>query len=112
MENFVPFADIYEEGEKLILKTDMPGVKAEMVDIAVEKNILTIIGRVKPRHVDNSNAQSRLEFGIGDFKRVFTLADEIDREKIEAEMKDGVLRLVLSKSERAKPRKIVVKALN
>ncbi len=105
---YTPATDIYETQEQLIVLADMPGVKQDGVDITLEQNILTIYG-----HVDQPEfpgySLSYAEYGTGSYRRVFALSNEIDREGIQASVKNGVLKLILPKSKRAMPRKIRVK---
>ncbi|HNB21115.1 MAG TPA: Hsp20/alpha crystallin family protein [Candidatus Melainabacteria bacterium] len=104
---FVPRADIYETQEQLLILADMPGVVEDGVDITLEQNILTIYGRVEePKLEGYTLAYS--EYGVGDFRRVFALSNEIDRDGIQATLKNGVLKLALPKSKRAMPKKIAV----
>jgi HSP20 family molecular chaperone IbpA len=105
---FVPRADIYETEDKIVVVTDMPGVSAESLDITLEKNVLTINGYVEPE-VPEGYSLAWAEYRIGDYQRSFRLSDEIDREQIEATIKNGVLILDLPKSAAAKTRKISVK---
>ncbi len=105
---YVPRVDIYESGDNVVLLVDMPGVDEEGVDITLEKNMLTIRGHVE--EVSPECFEVILsEYYIGDYERVFTLSDEVDRDKIDATIKQGVLRLTLTKSETAKTRKISVR---
>lgn len=106
---YTPPVDIIEGKESLFLIADMPGVDENSVDITLEKNVLTIYGTVEPEIPEKHRLVSA-EYGIGDYQRSFTLSDEIDREKIEASVKNGVLRLTLPKAEVAKTRKIPVRA--
>ena len=87
----------------------MPGVNEKTVDIELEKNVLTITGRVENGQVKDA-AMMYSEYEIGDYERVFTLSDQIDRDKIVATVKNGVLRLELPKAEEVKPKKIAIKA--
>jgi HSP20 family protein len=105
---FVPRTDIYESKEHLLLLSDMPGVKEDSVDITLEQNILTIHGKVEPPEFPGYRL-SYAEYGIGDYRRVFALSNEIDRAGIQASLKNGVLHLILPKSKEAIPRKIAVK---
>jgi len=105
---FVPRADIYETEDKIVVVTDMPGVSAESLDITLEKNILTINGYVEPE-VPEGYSLVWAEYRIGDYQRSFRISDEIDRDQIEATIKDGVLHLDLPKAAAAKTRKISVK---
>ena len=104
---FVPRTDIFESKDQLLLLADMPGVKEDAVDITLEHNVLTINGHVEsPKYEGYSLTYA--EYGIGDYRRVFTLSNEIDRDSIQASVKNGVLKLVLPKSKGAVPRKISV----
>lgn len=106
---FLPKVDILEKGEDIILIADMPGVDETTVDITLEKNVLSIRGEVKVDVPENMRVVYS-EFGIGDYERTFTLSDEIDKDKIQATVKNGVLKLILPKAEEAKAKKIAVKA--
>lgn len=109
VKTFVPLVDIYENKDALFLIADMPGVDEKTVDIELEKNVLTIAGRVENGRIPGATMMYS-EYEIGDYERVFTLSDEIDREKIVASVKNGVLRLELPKAEKVKPKKIAIKA--
>ena len=106
---YIPRVDIYETEDALVMLADMPGVDENSVDITLEKNVLSINGYVEPAQPDNYSL-AYAEYGVGDYQRSFTLSDEIDRDKIEAIVKNGVLRLQLPKAGPAKTRKITVKA--
>lgn len=103
-----PAVDIFEDANGLTLLADMPGVKADRLSIDLNDNVLTIRGEVQPPEAEKETEVLR-EFGWGSFYRQFSLADTIDRNKIEAKLNAGVLRLQLPKVEKAKPRKIAVK---
>ena len=105
---FIPKVDIYEEGDTVYLLADVPGVDEESIDITLEKNILTINGYVDTEMEDYGLAYS--EYRVGDYERTFALSDEVDRNQIEATVKDGVLTLTLPKAEEAKARKITVRS--
>lgn len=106
---YIPRVDIYETGDAVILLADMPGVSEEDVDITLEKNVLSITGYVQATEREGySLAYS--EYSEGDYERTFALSDEVDRNRIEATMKDGVLKLVLPKAEEVKTRKIAVRS--
>jgi HSP20 family molecular chaperone IbpA len=106
---FTPSVDIFETEQELTLLADMPGVKADGVDIDLHENILTLMGDVQPPEGEKEVDLIR-EYRTGRYLREFTLSDNIDQSKIEAEIKDGVLKLKLPKAEAAKPRRIAVKA--
>ena len=106
---FVPQTDIYETDQEVVVVADMPGVDAESVDITLERNVLSINGFAGMERPEGYSLVWA-EYRDGDYQRQFTLTDQIDRDGIEAVMKDGVLRLRLPKASVAKTRKIAVKA--
>jgi HSP20 family molecular chaperone IbpA len=105
---FTPAVDILENEKELKLFADMPGVNAKNLTIDLNENVLTLSGDVesqdKPGEVDLLR-----EYRTGRYFREFRLSQVIDQGKIEAELKDGVLSLILPKVEKAKPRKIEVR---
>jgi HSP20 family protein len=105
---YTPAVDIMERKDDILLLADMPGVDETLVDITLEKNVLTIYGKVTP-DVPGGYTLYLSEYGTGDYQRVFTLTEEVDRDRIQATVKNGVLRLVLPKAEAAKTRKIAVR---
>ncbi len=105
---FVPRADIYETNEAIVLLADMPGVDETTLDITLENDVLTINGYVNTSYPEGYGLAYG-EYRVGDYQRSFTLSDKINRNKIEATVKDGVLRLYLPKAEPS-TRKIAVVA--
>ena len=107
-ETYVPCpVDIYEDDQGLVILADLPGVEPDAVEVRVDKNILTIQGRAK--HLAKGEPIYR-EFELTGFYRQFELPDDFDPNPASAELKNGVLMLRLPRSERAKPRKIEVRA--
>jgi HSP20 family protein len=106
---FIPRSDIYELEDQIVIVADVPGVDEKSIDVTIEKNILTINALVNPV-LPQGYSLSFAEYEVGDFQRSFRLSDEIDRKKIQASVKDGVLRLYLPKAKEALMRKISVKA--
>jgi HSP20 family protein len=104
---YSPRFDIWENDDEMILYGDLPGVMPEDLDVRFEKPVLTIHGKVSPRHNDIKFLHG--EYGIGDFHRTFTVGEAIDTERISAELKNGVVTVHLPKSEKVKPRRIEVK---
>ena len=105
---FLPAVDIFETPEVLCLVADMPGVAADKVTVDLKDNHLTISGEVAPA-VGAGETMLEQEYFTGDYLREFHVGSMIDQGKIKSTMTDGVLRLVLPKAEKAKPRKIEVK---
>ena len=103
---YQPNADIYET--KAGLNLEMPGVDKNSIDVQVEDGVLKVDGKL-----DFSKYQGLqplyTEYNVGNFSRSFRLSSNIDQGKITAELKDGVLALVLPLAEQAKPRTIQVK---
>lgn len=106
---YIPPTDIYETPDSLVVLAEMPGVASEGIDITLERRVLTIRGRsAEQRHAGYQQVYA--EYADGDYERVFTLSEDIDRDRIAATYRDGVLHLVLPKAERAMARKIELKA--
>ncbi|HKS31055.1 MAG TPA: Hsp20/alpha crystallin family protein [Chthoniobacterales bacterium] len=101
-----PVASVTEGGDVYMLNVEMPGVNKEGLEISVENNELTIIGRRSLAQIDGTliHRESRPE----NFRRVFELDPSIDMSKISARIDQGVLTLTLPKAEQVKPRKITV----
>jgi len=106
VQYLVPAVDIVETRDAYILESDMPGVTKDDVEILLEANELTIVGRrsEQPTEAHYIYRESK----PAQFRRVFELDPAIDVNKIDARVEQGVLTLTLPKSERVKPRKITV----
>ncbi len=98
-----PPVDIYETSDGLVVKADLPGVAKDRLDVRVENNLLTILGRTT--HSIPGDMLYR-EYELVNFFRQFELSERVDQAKISAELKNGVLTLNLPKAEESKPRKI------
>ena len=104
-----PPVDVYETNGSIILKADLPDVKQNDVEIAIEGNTLTIKGERKRESEVQEKSYYRIERSYGTFTRSFTLPPTIDTEKIDASFSQGVLKLTLPKREESKPKQIKVK---
>jgi HSP20 family molecular chaperone IbpA len=104
---YVPRGDIVETEDEFILYADLPGVKSEDVSLQLKEGELVIHGRCAPRHVGKQALYA--EYGVGDFHRTFRVTEQIDADRIDAAMMDGVLTVRLPKAETAKPKRIAVK---
>jgi HSP20 family molecular chaperone IbpA len=104
-----PLTDIYEGPEGLVLEADLPGATEHDLHVQLEENVLTLHARaVNPAPAGAKHLHE--EYSVGDFSRSFILSDEVERTKISAELKNGVLRLTMPKSDRAKTRRIEIKS--
>lgn len=102
-----PPANISATENEYLLEVDMPGVSKDGLEVMVEGNEITIIGR---RSTEMPVAElCYCESAMADYRRIFELGPDVDTSKIDAEMQNGVLKLHLPKSEKAKPRQIEVK---
>jgi HSP20 family protein len=104
---FLPITDIFETDQALTVILEIPGVDKENVDVSVENDILTIEGRIDYSKYEGLQPVYT-EYNIGHYVRTFQISSKIDQGEIRAELKDGVMTLVLPKAEKAKPRKIKV----
>ena len=105
---FTPAVDIFETDKEITLLADMPGVKTDCLNIDLHENVLSLDGDVQSPEGGDERDVFR-EYRTGKYYRQFSLSQVIDQSKIDAELKDGVLRLKLPKVEAAMPRKIAVK---
>jgi len=104
-----PSIDIGEQEDCFLIKAEVPGCKAEDIDISVHGSTLTISGEKKQEKEYERKGYYHAERSYGSFRRDLNLASDINAEAIEAVYKDGVLTLTLPKSEKAKPIKVKVK---
>ena len=104
---FVPATDIFETDEALTVILEMPGVDKDKVDVKVENDVLIIEGWIDFSRYEGLQPVYT-EYNIGNYARRFQLSSKIDQDRISAELRDGVMTLILPKSEKAKPRKISV----
>jgi HSP20 family molecular chaperone IbpA len=106
---FTPLIDIHEGPEGLILEADLPGAVEQDLRIQLEDNVLTLHAKVE----SPAPPEARLlheEYVLGDYQRSFILGDEVDRDRITAELTNGVLRLFLPRADRARTRRIEIKS--
>lgn len=106
-KSYQPRVDIVESGDALVLTADMPGIREDDVDVTLEEDILTIEATRQPFDFEGMTS-THTEFEVGNYHRRFKLAEEFDRDRIEAVLKDGVLKLTLPKAEARIAQKIEV----
>lgn len=102
-----PAVDIFENETEILLHADMPGVKKDDIVINIDNGKMTLSGT---RRLPGTGAVTWREFADTEYRRTFSVPQSIDVNKVHAELKDGVLRLHLPKSEAARPRQIEIKA--
>ena len=105
--SYRPNIDIHEAGDGLRLWADLPGVSEDSIDVRLADHVLTIEGRVSPADYENLEP-TYTEYKVGNFVRRFTVSADVDAEKIEAKLRDGVLELYLPKAQHAQPRRIEI----
>jgi HSP20 family protein len=106
---FTPAVDIFETDNELILLADLPGIKAKDLTIDLREGVLALSTQMEVEEATSEVGILR-EYQTGNYYRKFNLSDVIDQSRIEAQLKDGVLRLTLPKVEAAAPRKIEVRS--
>jgi HSP20 family protein len=106
---FMPNADIFESEDALTVVLEMPGVDRDRIEIGVDHGVLTVEGNIDFGKYEGLQPVYS-EYYVGPYRRSFRISNQIDQDKISAEMRDGVIKLVLPKAEQAKPRKIEVRS--
>jgi HSP20 family protein len=106
---YTPPIDIHEEPDGLILEADLPGAVEQNLRIQLEDNVLSLYARIDPPVAEDTRLLHE-EYRVGDYQRSFILGDEVDRERITAELTHGVLRLFLPKADRLRTRRIEIKS--
>jgi HSP20 family molecular chaperone IbpA len=104
---FLPPTDIFESEDALTIVMEMPGVDREDIAVNVENGVLNVEGRLDFSKYEGMQPVYT-EYNVGHYRRSFSLSSKIDQDRISAQMQDGVLTLLLPKSEEAKPRRISV----
>ncbi len=105
-----PAIDVAEEGDTIIVRAEVPGCKAEDIDISVHGNVLTISGEKKLSEEKKEKGYYHVESTYGSFRREITLPTDVNQSKVDASYKDGVLSITLPKAEKAKSIKVKIKA--
>ena len=108
---WAPLVDISEDDQEYLIKAELPEVKKEDVKVTAEDGTLTITGERKFEKEEKGKKYHRVERSYGSFVRNFSLPDDASPAKVSAEFKDGVLRVHLPKTAKAKPQQIEVKVL-
>ena len=106
---WAPLVDIVEDAKEYLIKVELPEVQKDDVKVTVESGTLTISGERKAEKEEKGRRFHRVERYYGQFERSFTIPDDAEANDVRAEFKDGVLRVHLAKSEKARPKQIEVK---
>jgi HSP20 family protein len=109
MAEWSPAVDITEDEKEYILKAELPGMKKEDIRITVQNDVLTISGERASEKKEKGNKYHRIERSYGTFMRSFSLPEDADGTKVAADCKDGLLKVHIPKSEKAKPNSVEVK---
>lgn len=109
LKAWTPAVDVYEDENTFLIKLELPEVNKDDVKVSLNDNTLSISGERRVENEQNRENYHRVERSYGQFYRSFTLPPNVDTAAINAEFKDGMLRLTLPKREEAKPKQIEVK---
>ena len=107
-DRWTPSVDIMEKEGNLILRAELPGLNEKEIELKLEGNILTLKGERKMENEDEKGTYHRIESYYGSFTRSFRLPETLDYEKINAEYKNGVLKVTIPQKPEVKPREIPV----
>lgn len=105
-----PAIDVAEEEDAIVVRAEVPGCKADDIDISVHGNVLTISGEKKLSEEKKEKGYYHVESTYGSFRREVTLPTDVNQSKVDASYKDGVLSITLPKAEKAKSIKVKIKA--
>lgn len=109
VQAFTPLIDIHDGPDGLILEADLPGATERNLQIQLEDNVLSLYARIDSPAPEGARLLHE-EYRLGDYQRSFILSDEVDRERITAELTNGVLRVSLPRADRARTRRIEIKS--
>lgn len=109
LSEWAPLVDITEDEKEYLIKAELPEITRDDLKVTVENGVLNLSGSRKFEKEEKGRRYHRVERAYGSFSRSFTLPDDADPAKVNAEFKDGILRVHVAKSETAKPKLIDVK---
>ena len=109
LAEWAPLVDISETDTEYLIKAELPEIRKEDLHVTVENGVLTLSGERKFEKEEKDRRYHRVERAFGSFARSFTVPEDCDPAKVNAEFKDGLLWVRLTKSERARPRSVEVK---
>ena len=103
-----PAVDIFETEGEIVVKAELPGMDRKDIALHLENNVLSIRGERRFEKETKEENYHRIERSYGNFSRSFSIPATVDEEKIRADYKDGVLKIILPKKEQAKPKQIKI----
>jgi HSP20 family protein len=104
-----PKVDVFEKDNTIFVKADLPGVAEKDLDVELKDNVLSISGRKEEEHESDDKNYYKIERSYGSFTRSFALPDNLDKEKMSADYKKGVLTISIPKAKVSEPKKISIK---
>ena len=107
---WMPAMDVYETDDRLVVSMELPGLSADDVEVQVEDSTLTVSGKREFSTEVDEEHYHRVERRYGQFSRAVALPPQVDAGKVDAKFESGVLTIEVAKAEKAKPKKIQVKA--
>jgi HSP20 family protein len=109
MTEWAPLVDIVEDDKEYLIKAEIPEIDKEQVKVSVQNGLLTLRGDRRMEKEEKGKKYHRVERAYGSFVRTFSLPDDVDAAKVTAEFKEGLLKIHLPKTEKARPKAIEVK---
>jgi HSP20 family protein len=103
---WIPAMDLVEEGERYVLRADLPGVREEDVKVELEENVLTVSGERRSEHEDRGEGYYRVERSSGSFSRSLVLPEGVDPQAIHARIEHGVLEVSVPKPQQRAPHRV------
>ncbi|HEV2980428.1 MAG TPA: Hsp20/alpha crystallin family protein [Solirubrobacteraceae bacterium] len=108
LRRWIPALDVVEEGDRYVLRADLPGLSEEDVNVEVQDHVLTISGERKSEHEERGEGYRRVERASGRFSRSLTLPEGVDPDSVKASFDKGVLEVSIPKPEQPKPRRVAI----
>lgn len=105
---WIPPVDIFETGDSIVIKAELPGISKEDITLEVKENTLSIKGEKKFEKDVKEESYHRVERSYGAFQRAFSLPGTVQQDKVKAKFRDGILEVTIPKAEEAKPKQIKV----
>ena len=107
--SWVPAVNILEREDGIVITADLPGLKAEDVEVTIDNGVLTLKGERRLEEIAEGETYHRVERSYGTFERSFSIPNSVDTKKIEARFVNGEMTLTLPKRDESKPRSVKVK---